>query len=306
MIASVLLALAISLFLIAVLVWHLGKRSATQKSTRAYLQQALLHLEQDPHLDVAPRTSSYVDFGPASWNNLIARAGHSPTQRLYLQWLFIVMAVFCLVLVSTTVLLAVVSLLLSGLGLGFYLVVKADRIKQRMNKQLPDFLESMARLLTIGNSLSAAFSNSLPTMEAPLRLALDRVSALMYSGQSFDIALQNVANQYRSKELSLIAGVVAIATQFGGRSDLVFQRMARFMRDQEQARHELHALSSEIRLSAWILALLPLGMAGAIIVINPHLLINMWQDSTGKIMLLAALFLQIAGSYWLYKLAKSI
>lgn len=306
MIASVLLALAISLFLIAVLVWHLGKRSATQKSTRAYLQQALLHLGQDPDLDAAPRTSSYVDFGPASWNNLIARAGHSPTQRLYLQWLFIVMAVFCLVLLSTTVLLAVVSLLLSGLGLGFYLVVKADRIKQRMNKQLPDFLESMARLLTIGNSLSAAFSNSLPTMEAPLRLALDRVSALMYSGQSFDIALQNVANQYRSKELSLIAGVVAIATQFGGRSDLVFQRMARFMRDQEQARHELHALSSEIRLSAWILALLPLGMAGAIIVINPHLLINMWQDSTGKIMLLAALFLQIAGSYWLYKLAKSI
>lgn len=306
MIISILLALAVSLLLIAFLIWQLGKRAAIQKSTRSYLQYTLLQLQQDQPLDSVPHTLSYVDFGPASWNSLIARAGHSPTQRFYLQWLVVAMAVFCLVLFSTTVLLAIFSLLFSGLGLVSYLVIKANRIHQKMTRQLPDFLESMARLLTIGNSLSTAFSNSLPTMEAPLRLALDKVSAQMYSGQSFDVALQNVANQYRSKELSLIAGVITIATQFGGRSDLVFQRMARFMRDQEQARNELHALSTEIRLSAWILALLPLSMAGAIILLNPHLLINMWQDSTGKLMLIMALFLQIAGSYWLYKLAKSI
>ncbi|MEI0709703.1 type II secretion system F family protein, partial [Pseudomonas aeruginosa] len=67
------------------------------------------------------------------------------------------------------------------------------------------------------------------------------------------------------------------------------------MRDIGQARAELSASSAEIRLSAWILALLPLGIAGFIMVANNHLFMGLWVDPLGFKMLLTAVCLQVAG-----------
>ena len=104
----------------------------------------------------------------------------------------------------------------------------------------------------------------------------------------------------------MIAAVVSLAMRFGGRSDQVLERMAAFMRDVSQARNELSASSAEIRLSAWVLALLPVGIAGFIMLTNNDLFMNLWRDPAGFKMLVTAVLLQIGGSYWLYRMAKSI
>ncbi|RYH47795.1 MAG: hypothetical protein EON54_16220 [Alcaligenaceae bacterium] len=59
-------------------------------------------------------------------------------------------------------------------------------------------------------------------------------------------------------------------------------------------------------MSAWILSLLPIGIAAYIVMFNPTLIIGMYNDPTGFKMLIAAVVLQIGGSYWLYRLAKSL
>ena len=59
-------------------------------------------------------------------------------------------------------------------------------------------------------------------------------------------------------------------------------------------------------MSAWVLALLPLGLAAFILTFNTDLFMNMWEDPVGWKMLVGALALQIAGSYWLYRLARQI
>ena len=115
-----------------------------------------------------------------------------------------------------------------------------------------------------------------------------------------------MSRQYGLKELYMVAAVVSIALRFGGRSDQVLERMAAFMRDVSQARSELSASSAEIRLSAWILALLPLGIAGFIIVANNDLFVGLWEDPLGFKMLATAVAMQVGGSYWLYRMAKSI
>lgn len=304
--SSLLLLGAVLLILFALLFWQIGQRSAQQQKTQAYLQQTLTQLQQNKPTAVETNSTAFLELGPHSWNNLIARAGLTPTRRLYSQLALVIVLVFVATLFLFSLFASLVSLIITPVSLLVYLMLRAEKQKQKMHQQLPDLLDSMTRLLSIGNSLGSAFHGTVPLTTAPLRPALDRVSALMYSGQSFDVALYQVGHQYRLKELNLIAGIVRIATQFGGRSDQVFQRLSRFMRDQEQARQELHALSTEVRLSAWILALLPVGIAATIITLNPTLLINMWQDPSGKIMLLIALILQITGSYWLYKLAKSL
>ncbi|MNT87983.1 hypothetical protein D3C72_2284690 [compost metagenome] len=78
------------------------------------------------------------------------------------------------------------------------------------------------------------------------------------------------------------------------------------MRDREAAQRELLALSAETRLSAWILGLLPLVVAGGLFMLNAGYIMLMWKDPAGKTMLLAALGLEAAGVLMLYRLAKSI
>jgi tight adherence protein B len=66
------------------------------------------------------------------------------------------------------------------------------------------------------------------------------------------------------------------------------------------------ALSAETRLSAWVLGLLPLVVAGGLFVMNAGYILLMWRDPMGKAMLLTALGLEVVGALLLYRLAKSI
>ena len=171
-----------------------------------------------------------------------------------------------------------VTLLLLTVGAYFLLWLRADKRQRRMISQLPAFLDNMVRLITIGNSMASAFQTAAASADAPLREVVETAAALSRSAKELDEALAHVSRQYGLKELYMVAAVVSIALRFGGRSDQVLERMAAFMRDVSQARSELSASSAEIRLSAWILALLPLGIAGFIIVANNDLFVGLWED----------------------------
>ncbi|MCY1562657.1 hypothetical protein D9M68_1000910 [compost metagenome] len=76
------------------------------------------------------------------------------------------------------------------------------------------------------------------------------------------------------------------------------------MRDREQAEHELVAMSSETRLSAWILGLLPVCVAAFMIMNNPSYFLGMWNDGTGRMLVLMGVGLQASGGLLLYRLAR--
>ncbi|MNE78604.1 hypothetical protein D3C80_1750270 [compost metagenome] len=129
---------------------------------------------------------------------------------------------------------------------------------------------------------------------------------LQRAGKELDQAVLQVGRAYKVDELVLVASVLRLSVRYGGRADMVMERTAAFMRDREAAQRELLALSAETRLSAWILGLLPLVVAGGLFMLNAGYIMLMWKDPAGKTMLLAALGLEAAGVLMLYRLAKSI
>src|SRR3546814_15971106 len=61
----------------------------------------------------------------------------------------------------------------------------------------------------------------------PRREVVEKASHLSRSTQELDAALANVARQYAFDELGLLAAVVRVAQKFGGRSDVVLERIDR-------------------------------------------------------------------------------
>ncbi len=185
-----------------------------------------------------------------------------------------------------------------------FVTARTQRRRLAIVVQLPTFLDGIVRLVTLGNSVPAAFQAALQTTETPLRECLDRVSRMMRAGIEIDRALAHVATVYRTREFEFVGAVLRLSVKYGGRADVMLERMSAFMRDLEQAERELSAMSAETRLSAWVLAALPLGIGGFLIATNPKYFNAMWSDPDGRHLIYLAFALQAAGGYLLYRMTR--
>ena len=120
----------------------------------------------------------------------------------------------------------------------------------RLTQQLPGFLDNMVRLVTLGNSIQAAFQMACMTSKEPLRVVMEKAASLARAGMELDQAVALVARQTRLDELHLLAAILRISVRYGGRVDVLLERVANFMRDREQAEQDLSAMTSETRMSA--------------------------------------------------------
>lgn len=179
-----------------------------------------------------------------------------------------------------------------------------QKLHRKLVKQLPGFIDSMVRLITVGNSMHAAFTLSVATAKVPLRGHLESASGLVRAGVELDQALTQTARNLDIEEMYLLASILGLGVRYGGRADILLERVAAFMRDREQAEEELIAMSSETRISAWILGLLPIGVATVIILLNPGYFNRMLSDSAGIKLIWCSLGLQTVGGFLLYRLAR--
>lgn len=240
------------------------------------------------------------------WADLLRRADMTPTRGTYLRW---GVPMLCLIVGGAATggaIGAVAMLVVSVATAAFLLWLRISRLKGKMLRQLPGFLDGVVRLMTIGSSVPAAFQNSVANTEPPLRQCLVQAIHLQRAGKELDQAVMQMGRAYDLEELVVVSSVLRLSQRYGGRADVVMERTATFMRDREEAQRELMALSAETRLSAWVLGLLPLVVAGGLFMMNAGYIMMMWKDPTGRVMLLSAAGLEVAGILMLYRLAKSI
>jgi len=301
-----LLAVSVALLLLAlgVLLWKRASERAVEDLARRFVDSRL-----EPML-VQAKVASTISEQTApktamNWLGVQLNRAGVEKHRTFLRTASLALGVI-----------ALLGLLLGGIvGLGFALMIGGGlgafamwlRVAQRhrqLVRQMPNYLDSIVRLITIGNSVQAAFQSAIVNNERPLRDCLEHVSRLLRSGHDIDKALMQAAQIYGVSELMLLASVMRLSVKYGGRADVVLERMAGFMRDREQAERELVALSAEVRLSAWVLGLLPLLMAAFILVTNPHYFATMVNDASGMKLLMGAFGLQVFGSFLLFRLAR--
>lgn len=196
------------------------------------------------------------------------------------------------------------TLALLLLGSSFAIWLRIQKMRRTLVSQLPGYIDAMVRLITIGNSTQASFQLAIAGTQEPLRGHLERSASLVRAGVDLDRALHQTASNVRIEEMYLLASILGLGVRYGGRSDLLLERVSNFMRDREQAEHELVAMSAETRLSAWILGLLPVGVGAFMISNNPSYFLGMWNDGSGRVMVLVAVGLQLLGGVLLYRLAR--
>ena len=317
------LSMALLLAAAGLLLWQWsGRRQAHAAATRHLVQHTTERASrEEPAFDVRRGTALPVQAGGDPWASTQADLVASRKKGLEAiplpGWMQGAIAIQSLVIGAVAGLVLVLLALLLGGGIAaaaalvlllvvstFVIWLRVQKMRRKLVSQLPGFIDSMVRLITIGNSTHAAFQISIASAKSPLREYMEGAGSLVRAGVDLDQALNQMASSVRIQEMFLLASILGLGVRYGGRADLLLERVAGFMRDREQAEHELSAMSAETRLSAWVLGLLPIGVGAAIIVLNPAYFYRMLNDSTGQALLFGAVGLQVFGALLLYRLAR--
>lgn len=306
---AVALAATLLLLAAAMALWAYARQRRLARQAGSFIDARLAARQPtaataEPAGPVGLRTPGRVARGTGPWTRLSQRAGLPPGLHGMLMVLAptVLLSLACALVAEPGV-----ALLAALIGLGLSALMLGLRVQKQhrlMVQALPPFIDAMVRLLAVGQSIPAAFMAAVPMVRGPLRPALEAVAQRLRGGAELDASLEQAGRAWGLEPLLLFAAVVRMSIQYGGRVDQVLERVARFMRDREEAQQELVALSAETRLSAWVLALLPAGVALLILFFNAAYLSRMWVDPSGRSLLMAAFGLQAFGSLLMARLAR--
>lgn len=259
----------------------------------------------DPMAQLSPKTPSAMAGLPPALENRLQQAGISPDKRLYagLSAGGLVLALIGGFLSGFTgaaiALLAVYPLLLFGL-----LKWRTGVYRARVEAMLPDFLNAVVRVLSVGCSLDMAFRNASEECDEPLKGVFSQVLLRTQAGMALEDALSQVAEVAGIKEIRFVAAVFYLGIHYGGNAQAILERVTTSMRERARSQKELQAMTGETRASAAILSALPILVGSLILVSNPDYLLNMWHDATGRNLLMGAFGLQVAGMVLLFRMAR--
>jgi len=200
-------------------------------------------------------------------------------------------------------LIALLSLLLAA-----HLTVQAlaASLRRKTLAQLPSFLNQVIRRVAAGASVQLAISDSLGSIGLPLRDILERAERRVRLGYELHDSLEREAALTGLPEFRMLATVLRLNEQFGGSIRGVLENVVDILLVQQQGQRELRALTGETRITAVVLASLPVAAAAYMLAINPRFLLNMWHDALGHRLLAGAAVMQSLGVLVLWRMVRSV
>lgn len=165
----------------------------------------------------------------------------------------------------------------------------------RIQEQLGDAVDLVARALRAGHALASALRMVADQAPAPIGHEFANACEQIGFGVPADEALRQMAARSQSEDLRYFTIAVLLQRETGGNLAELLDNIAALVRQRQQLRQSVRALSAEGRLSAWILGILPFALAGVISLINPDLLSLLWTDPAGRAISLGALLMMAAG-----------
>lgn len=190
---------------------------------------------------------------------------------------------------------------------GFLLPYARLRRRQALIvSQVPMFVDQVTRSMGTGRSVESAVRLAAEESPVPLKYVLERVVRATDLGADMAQTLNEAAALHGLRELSLIGLALTISNTYGSSPREMLQSVVQMIRHRELAQRELAAMTGETRMSAWVLGLTPVTLAGYMIATNPGYLDMMLQDSAGKTILYTAAGLQAAGVLLLWRMLRSV
>jgi tight adherence protein B len=179
---------------------------------------------------------------------------------------------------------------------------KATRTRKRMEEQFPVALDVFVRGLRAGHPIAAALE--LLTIEMPdpigsqFGVAVDEVT---YGAELRD-ALQNMAERWDLDDMRMFVVSLSVQNETGGNLAEILENLSKVIRDRHAMLLKVRALSSEGRMTAVMLTLLPILSFTVLFLVNARFFLDVANDPMFVPGFTILIILYIIGFFWIRKL----
>ena len=196
-----------------------------------------------------------------------------------------------------------------GLILGYFLprIWVGRRIGGRLgafNKQLADTITLLSNSLRAGSSFLQSIELVSRETPAPMGEEMGRVVREVNLGLGMEDALANLVRRIRSEDLDLMVTAIGVQQQVGGNLAEILDTIAFTIRERVRIKGEINTLTAQGRMSGYLVAFLPIGIAVVLNMINPAFMAPLFTQTIGRILLGVGGVMMIIGFFAIQKIVS--
>jgi tight adherence protein B len=155
---------------------------------------------------------------------------------------------------------------------------KATRTKKQIENQFPVALDVFVRGLRAGHPIAAALDLLTVEMPHPIGPEFGIVVDEVTYGSELRDALQNMAERWDLADMRMFVVSLSIQSETGGNLAEILENLTKVIRDRQSMMMKVRALSSEGRMTAVMLTVLPLFTFTLLFIFNPQFFLDVAND----------------------------
>ncbi|RJP27419.1 MAG: hypothetical protein C4533_08160 [Candidatus Omnitrophota bacterium] len=186
----------------------------------------------------------------------------------------------------------------AGLGVAIpniILKVRDANRRRKFRQQILDCLMLLSSCLKGGLSLLQSFEVIVEEMPAPMAQEMGLLVRENKMGVTLEEALKRFDRRIQTEEWSLVINSILVARETGGDLTKVFSRLCTTIRDNQKLKDSIQTLTLQGRLQGIIMSALPFLFVAWVLQFNKNHFDVMWQNDLGRMLMIAAILLQIVG-----------
>jgi tight adherence protein B len=233
----------------------------------------------------------------ANWTRDLERAGLALNAKEYLSLRVVISVVLALLIAVAAPMpaLGVAGPPFAFFATGFWLKRRKSSRLHKMEAQLVDVLQMLSSGLRAGFGLLQALEAAAEQSPAPLSTELRRTLRDTAMGASVEQALTALNERVGSADFDIVITAIMIQRSVGGNLGEILDNVAHTMRERERIRGEIRTLTSQQRMTGFVLGGIPLGLLGIFMIVSPDFTGLLFTEPLGRMMLGGALVSEVIG-----------
>ena len=154
----------------------------------------------------------------------------------------------------------------------------AHRRRKRIEEQFPIALDVFVRALRSGHPIASAIDLLTNEMEDPIGSEFGLVSDEVAYGAELSAALEDMAERWDLDDMRMFVVSLSVQSETGGNLAEILQNLSEVIRARASLYMKVRALSSEGRMTGWMLTILPVVTLVGMFLVNPGFYLDVARD----------------------------
>jgi tight adherence protein B len=176
-----------------------------------------------------------------------------------------------------------------------YVARKRKKRLLKINEQLPDTLELLARSLAVGHAFSESLRQVATEMPDPVAGEFLTTFEEQKLGLGIKLALDRLTERVPVLDLRLCVTAMHIQRETGGNLAEILEKVAQTIRERYKLMEDFRTMTTSSRTSGWILCAIPILLVLALTAMDPEYMSILLHDARGHYVIAFGIVWQILG-----------